>query len=197
MRIVNGPSVNPYLIGIVRSLGIPFAVSRYNPVIGAKEYLESSEPPVIHVDVDEKRLPYFHIDAANTFAYNSLKTTNSEMLINLRILRTLREPKNITMVSLYLKTKPEITLVDIAVPFHYYPGPPAPFADTQISLEDQWKNSENNSRIQDVGVLSLESLYKEQERLLGLPRNRALIEERMGYIQYVLAPEYIRRENEK
>jgi hypothetical protein len=181
-----------------------------------REYTEVPEPPVTPINIDEKMIPaylpagigpreglpsqsfalrgYFR-NSQNTYKYGELKETTSPMVLNLRILRTLKEPKNITVLSLYLKTNPEIHLVDISVPFHNYPGPPTYMADAQMSLRDQWANSTNNSLIHGISVLSLESLYKEQKLLLKRPiKNETLIEERLGYIQNVLVPNYIEHE---
>ena len=216
VKFVNGPGINDYLTKYIRSLGIPFATSVYNPVTQMREYTEVSEPPVISMNIDEKMVPtylpagigpreglpsqsfalrgYFR-NSENTYKYGELKETTSPMVLNLRILRTLKEPKNITILSLYLKTNPEIHLVDIAVPFHNYPGPPTYLADAQMSLPDQWANSTNNSLIQGISVLSLESLYKEQKLLLKRPiKNEILIDERLAYIQNVLVPNYIEQE---
>jgi len=216
VKFVNGTGINDYLIKYIRSLGIPFATSVYNPVTQMREYTEVHEPPVSPINIDEKMIPtylpagigpreglpsqsfalrgYFR-DSENTYKYGELKETTSPMLLNLRILRTLKEPANITILSLYLKTNPEIHLVDISVPFHNYPGPPTYKADAQMSLPDQWANSTNNSLIHGISVLSLESLYKEQKLLLKRPiKNEGLIEERLAYIQNILVPNYIERE---
>lgn len=216
VKFVNGPGINEYLTKHIRSLGIPFATSIYNPVTQMREYTEVPEPPVSPINIDEKMVPtylpagigpreglpsqsfalrgYFR-NSENTYKYGELKETTSPMVLNLRILRTLKEPKNITILSLYLKTNPEIHLVDIAVPFHNYPGPPTYLADAQMSLPDQWANSTNNSLIHGISVLSLESLYREQKLLLKRPiKNEMLIAERLGYIQNVLVPNYIERE---
>jgi hypothetical protein len=195
LRLVNGSSLNPYLTEVVQQLGIPFAMARYNPREGIVEYTEFPAPPATLIDIDEKRLPTFYTNSANTYEYGRHKETPSPMLLNMRILRTMKEPKNITLVSLYLKTNPEIKLLDIAVPFYVYPGPPVYMADAQIALEEQWANAQNNSLIQDIPVLSLESLYKEQQRLLNLPsKTRSLIEARMAYIKDVLVPIYVEKE---
>lgn len=189
LHLVNGPGINPHLTESVRKLGIPFATSKFNPRLGVSNYTEYPEPPTTTIDIDEKLMPTFYMDPANTYVYSKLKDTASPMLLNMRILRTMKEPKNVTLVSLYLKTNPEIKLIDIAIPFYVYPGPPAYMADAQMSLEDQWANSGNNPKIQGISVLSLESLYKEQQRLLTV-KNRSLVESRLAYIKDVLMPLY-------
>lgn len=195
LRLVNGTNLNPYLTEVVRKIGIPFATSKFNPRSGVPNYTEYVEPPTTTIDIDEKLMPTFYMDPANSYAYGKLKETVSPMLLNMRILRTMKEPKNVTLVSLYLKTNPEIKLVDIAIPFYVYPGPPVYMADAQMSLEDQWANSGNNPKIQGISVLSLESLYKEQQRLLNLhAKNRSLVEARLAYIKDVLVPLYVEKE---
>jgi hypothetical protein len=195
LRLVNGTNINPYLTEVVRKLGLPFATSTFNPHLGVPNYTEYPEIPTTVIDIDEKRMPLFYTDPANNYAYGKLKDTVTPMLLNMRILRTLKEPKNVTLISLYLKTNPEIKLVDIAVPFYVYPGPPVYKANAQMSLEDQWANSRNNPKIQGIYVLSLESLYKEQQRLLNLPmKNRSLVESRLAYIKDVLVPIYVEKE---
>ena len=195
LHLVNGPNINPYLTSVVRKLGIPFATSKFNPRLGVPDYTEYPEPPTTFIDIDEKRMPTFFMNYANTYDYGRYKETPSPMLLNMRILRTMKEPKNVTLVSLYLKTNPEIKLIDIAVPFYVYPGPPVYMADAQMSLDDQWANSGNNPQIQGISVLSLESLYKEQQRLLNLPmKNRTLVESRLAYIKDVLVPIYVEKE---
>ena len=189
LHLVNGQGINPHLTESVRKLGIPFATSKFNPHLGVSNYTEYPEPPTTTIDIDEKLMPTFYMDPANTYVYSKLKDTASPMLLNMRILRTMKEPKNVTLVSLYLKTNPEIKLIDIAIPFYVYPGPPAYMADAQMSLEDQWANSGNNPKIQGIFVLSLESLYKEQQRLLTV-KNRSLVESRLAYIKDVLMPLY-------
>jgi hypothetical protein len=193
LHFVNGQSINPYLTETVLKLGIPFATARFNPRLGVTNYIEYPEIPTTVIDIDEKRMPLFYTDPANNYAYSKLKDTATPMLLNMRILRTLKEPKNVTLVSLYLKTNPEIKLVDIAVPFYVYPGPPVYKANAQMSLEDQWTNSSDNQTIQGISVLSLESLYKEQQRLLNLPmKNRSLVESRLAYINDMLMPNYVK-----
>jgi hypothetical protein len=103
-------------------------------------------------------------------------------VLNLRILRALENPKNVTVIQLYTKTSPEIKLIEVTVPFYEYNE-----NETQISLPAQWVASNGIPVIDGIPVLSLPALRAEQQKLRTL-KDSAEIDRRIADINTLMKP---------
>jgi len=164
MWAVDDTRFNAEVITKLSTAGIPFAsfiyydASKREPVYAIQDKI-----PQEHITVPDKSGPRFYSDRENHFPYASYAAKASTGVLNLRILRALETPKNITVIQLYTKTSPEIKLIEVTVPFYEYEE-----TGTQISLADQWASATGIPVIDGVPILSLPALRAEQQKLRTL-----------------------------
>jgi hypothetical protein len=174
---------NAEVITKLHGAGIPFASFAYfNATKREPVYTIQDKIPQEHVAVPDKSAPKFYSDPMNQFAYASHAAKPSTNVLNLRILRALEKPKNITVLQLYTKTSPEIKLIEVTVPFYEYDE-----TETQISLANQWKVADRINIIDNIPILSLPALKAEQEKLRTL-KDSAEIDRRLADINILMSP---------
>jgi len=180
---IDDPRFNAEVITKLHSAGIPFAsfayfnVSKREPVYAIQDKI-----PKEHVSVPDKSAPKFYSDGMNHFPYASFAAKPSTNVLNLRILRALEQPKNITVLQLYTKTSPEIKLIEVTIPFYEYD-----MTETQISLADQWKAADRINILDGIPVLSLPALKAEQQKLRTL-KDATEIDRRIADIDALMRP---------
>jgi hypothetical protein len=180
---IDDPRFNAEVITKLHGAGIPFAsfayfnVSKREPVYAIQDKI-----PKEHVSVPDKSAPKFYSDGMNHFPYASFAAKPSTNVLNLRILRALEQPKNITVLQLYTKTSPEIKLIEVTIPFYEYD-----MTETQISLADQWKAADRINILDGIPVLSLPALKAEQHKLRTL-KDAAEIDRRIADINALMKP---------
>lgn len=178
---IDDPRFNAEVITKLHSVGIPFASFAYfNAARREPVYAIQDKIPQEHVSVPDKSAPKFYSDGENHFPYASFAAKPSTNVLNLRILRALERPKNITVLQLYTKTSPEIKLVEVTVPFYEYEE-----TETQISLAEQWKAADRINILDGVPVLSLPALKAEQQKLRTL-KDAAEIDRRIADINALM-----------
>jgi len=174
---------NAEVITKLGAAGIPFAsfiyydADRREPVYAIQDKI-----PQEYVSVPDKSAPKFYSDRENHFPYASYAAKPSMGVLNLRILRALENPKNVTVIQLYTKTSPEIKLIEVTVPFYEYNE-----NETQISLSAQWVASNGIPVIDGIPVLSLPALRAEQQKLRTL-KDSAEIDRRIADINTLMKP---------
>lgn len=174
---------NAEVITKLGAAGIPFAsfiyydADRREPVYAIQDKI-----PQEYVSVPDKSAPKFYSDMENHFPYASYAAKPSMGVLNLRILRALEKPKNVTVVQLYTKTSPEIKLIEVTVPFYEYNE-----NETQISLPAQWVASNGIPIIDGIPILSLPALRAEQQKLRML-KDSAEIDRRIADINTLMKP---------
>ena len=180
---IDDPRFNAEVITKLHGAGIPFAsfayfdVSKREPVYAVQDKI-----PQEHVSVPDKSSPKFYSDSENHFPYASFAAKRSTNVLNLRILRALEKPKNVTVLQLYTKTSPEIKLIEVTVPFYEYDE-----TETQISLADQWKAADRINILDGIPVLTLPALKAEQQKLRTL-KEAAEIDRRIADINALMKP---------
>jgi len=180
---LDDPRFNAEVITKLHSAGIPFASFAYfNATKREPVYAIQDKIPQEHIAVPDKSAPKFYSDGENHFPYASFAAKPSKNVLNLRILRTLEKPKNVTVLQLYTKTSPEIKLVEVTVPFYEYDE-----TETQISLAEQWKAADRINILDGVPVLSLPALKAEQQKLRTL-KDSAEIDHRIEDIDMLMRP---------
>jgi hypothetical protein len=174
---------NAEVITKLGAAGIPFAsfiyydADRREPVYAIQDKI-----PQEYVSVPDKSAPKFYSDMENHFPYASYAAKPSMGVLNLRILRALEKPKNVTVIQLYTKTSPEIKLIEVTVPFYEYNE-----NETQISLPAQWVASNGIPIIDGIPILSLPALRAEQQKLRML-KDSAEIDRRIADINLLMRP---------
>jgi len=174
---------NAEVITKLGAAGIPFAsfiyydADRREPVYAIQDKI-----PQEYVSVPDKSAPKFYSDRENHFPYASYAAKPSMGVLNLRILRALENPKNVTVIQLYTKTSPEIKLIEVTIPFYEYDE-----TETQISLADQWKAADRINILDGIPVLSLPALKAEQQKLRTL-KDAAEIDRRIADINTLMKP---------
>ena len=180
---IDDPRFNAEIITKLHGAGIPFASFAYFNVTKREPvYAIQDKIPQEHVSVPDKSAPKFYSDGENHFPYASFAAKPSTNVLNLRILRALERPKNVTVLQLYTKTSPEIKLIEVTVPFYEYEE-----TETQISLADQWKAADRINIFDGVPVLSLPALKAEQQKLRTL-KDSAEIDRRIADIDALMKP---------
>ena len=180
---IDDPRFNAEVITKLHGAGIPFASFAYFDVTKREPvYAIQDKIPQEHVSVPDKSSPKFYSDSENHFSYASFAAKRSTNVLNLRILRALEKPKNVTVLQLYTKTSPEIKLIEVTVPFYEYDE-----TETQISLADQWKAADRINILDGVPVLTLPALKAEQEKLRTL-KDAAEIDRRIADIDALMRP---------
>jgi len=180
---IDDPRFNAEIITKLHGAGIPFASFAYFNVTKREPvYAIQDKIPQEHVSVPDKSAPKFYSDSENHFPYASFAAKPSTNVLNLRILRALERPKNVTVLQLYTKTSPEIKLIEVTVPFYEYDE-----TETQISLADQWKAADRINILDGVPVLSLPALKAEQQKLRTL-KDSAEIDRRIADIDALMKP---------
>ena len=180
---IDDPRFNAEVITKLHGAGIPFASFAYFDVTKREPvYAIQDKIPQEHISVPDKSSPKFYSDSENHFPYASFAAKRSTNVLNLRILRALERPKNVTVLQLYTKTSPEIKLVEVTVPFYEYDE-----TETQISLADQWKAADRINILDGVPVLSLPALKAEQQKLRTL-KEAAEIDRRISDINALMKP---------
>jgi hypothetical protein len=178
---IDDPRFNAEIITKLHGAGIPFASFAYFNVTKREPvYAIQDKIPQEHVSVPDKSAPKFYSDSENHFPYASFAAKPSTNVLNLRILRALEKPKNITVLQLYTKTSPEIKLVEVTVPFYEYDE-----TETQISLAEQWKAADRINILDGIPVLSLPALKAEQQKLRTL-KDAAEIDRRIADIDALM-----------
>ena len=180
---IDDPRFNAEVITKLHGAGIPFASFAYFDVTKREPvYAIQDKIPQEHVAVPDKSSPKFYSDSENHFPYASFAAKRSTNVLNLRILRALERPKNVTVLQLYTKTSPEIKLIEVTVPFYEYDE-----TETQISLADQWKAADRINILDGIPVLSLPALKAEQQKLRTL-KDSAEIDRRIADIDLLMRP---------
>jgi hypothetical protein len=180
---IDDPRFNAEVITKLHGAGIPFASFAYFDVTKREPvYAIQDKIPQEYVSVPDKSAPKFYSDSENHFPYASFAAKRSTNVLNLRILRALERPKNVTVLQLYTKTSPEIKLIEVTVPFFVYDE-----TETQISLADQWKAADRINIFDGVPVLSLPALKAEQQKLRTL-KDAAEIDRRIADIDALMKP---------
>ena len=180
---IDDPRFNAEIITKLHGAGIPFASFAYFNVTKREPvYAIQDKIPKEHVSVPDKSAPKFYSDGENQFPYASFAAKPSTNVLNLRILRALEQPKNITVLQLYTKTSPEIKLIEVTIPFYEYEE-----TETQISLADQWKAADRINILDGIPVLSLPALKAEQQKLRTL-KDAAEIDRRIADINALMKP---------
>ena len=180
---IDDPRFNAEVITKLHGAGIPFASFAYFDVTKREPvYAIQDKIPQEHISVPDKSSPKFYSDSENHFPYASFAAKRSTNVLNLRILRALEKPKNVTVLQLYTKTSPEIKLIEVTVPFYEYDE-----TETQISLADQWKAADRINILDGVPVLSLPALKAEQQKLRTL-KDAAEIDRRIADIDALIPP---------
>ena len=178
---IDDPRFNAEVITKLHGAGIPFASFAYFNVTKREPvYAIQDKIPQEYISVPDKSAPKFYSDEMNNFPYASFAAKRSTNVLNLRILRALEKPKNVTVLQLYTKTSPEIKLIEVTVPFYEYNE-----NETQIGLSDQWKAADSINIIQGVPVLSLPALKAEQQKLRTL-KDAAEIDRRIADIDTLM-----------
>jgi hypothetical protein len=180
---IDDPRFNAEVITKLHGAGIPFASFAYFNVTKREPvYAIQDKIPQEHVSVPDKSSPKFYSDGENRFPYTSFAAKPSTNVLNLRILRALEKPKNITVLQLYTKTSPEIKLIEVTIPFYEYDE-----TETQISLAEQWKAADRINILDGIPVLSLPALKAEQQKLRTL-KDAAEIDRRIADIDLLMRP---------
>ena len=180
---IDDPRFNAEVITKLHGAGIPFASFAYFNVTKREPvYAIQDKIPQEYISVPDKSAPKFYSDEMNHFPYASFAAKRSTNVLNLRILRALEKPKNVTVLQLYTKTSPEIKLIEVTVPFYVYDE-----TETQISLADQWKAADRINIFDGVPVLSLPALKAEQQKLRTL-KDSAEIDRRIADIDALMRP---------
>jgi len=178
---IDDPRFNAEIITKLHGAGIPFASFAYfNATKREPVYAIQDKIPQEHVSVPDKSAPKFYSDGENHFPYTSFAAKPSTNVLNLRILRALEKPKNITVLQLYTKTSPEIKLVEVTIPFYEYDE-----TETQISLAEQWQAADRINILDGIPVLSLPALKAEQQKLRTL-KDAAEIDRRIADIDALM-----------
>jgi len=179
---MNDPRFNAEVITKLHTADIPFASSYWDASIGKTVYNIKETIPLEYVGVPDKLGPRFYTDTMNQYSYASHAAKPSTNILNMRIIRTLVKPKNVTVLQLYTKTSPEIKLIEVTVPFYEYDE-----NETQISLAAQWIAAAQVNVIDGVPVLSLPALKAEQQKLRTL-KDAMEIDRRLGDINMLMLP---------
>ena len=180
---IDDQQFNAEVITKLGAAGIPYASFVYYDATKREPvYAIQDKIPQDHVTVPDKSAPKFYSDRENHFPYASYAAKPSTSVLNLRILRALEKPKNVTVIQLYTKTSPEIKLIEVTVPFYEYNE-----NETQISLGAQWVASNGIPVIDGVPVLSLPALKAEQQKLRTL-KDAAEIDRRIADIDLLMRP---------
>jgi hypothetical protein len=178
---IDDPRFNAEVITKLHGAGIPFASFAYFNVTKREPvYAIQDKIPHEYVSVPDKSSPKFYSDGENHFPYASFAAKPSTNVLNLRILRALERPKNVTVLQLYTKTSPEIKLIEVTIPFYEYDE-----TETQISLADQWKAADRINILDGIPVLSLPALKAEQQKLRTL-KDAAEIDRRIADIDTLM-----------
>ena len=179
---MNDPRFNAEVITKLHAADIPFASSYWDVGMGKTVYNIKDTIPQEYVGVPDKSGPRFYTDTMNQYPYASHAAKPSTNILNMRIIRTLVKPKNVTVLQLYTKTSPEIKLIEVTVPFYEYDE-----NETQISLAAQWAAAAQVNVIDGVPVLSLPALKAEQQKLRTL-KEAAEIDRRIADINTLMQP---------
>jgi len=179
---MNDPRFNAEVITKLHGADIPFASSYWDVGMGKTVYNIKDTIPQEYVGVPDKLGSRFYTDTMNQYPYASHATQPSTNILNMRIIRTLVKPKNVTVLQLYTKTSPEIKLIEVTVPFYEYDE-----NETQISLAEQWAAATQVNVIDGVPVLSLPALKAEQQKLRTL-KDAAEIDRRIADIDMLMGP---------
>ena len=178
---IDDQQFNAEVITKLGAAGIPYASFVYYDATKREPvYAIQDKIPQDYVTVPDKSAPKFYSDRENHFPYASYAAKPSTSVLNLRILRALEKPKNVTVIQLYTKTSPEIKLIEVTVPFYEYNE-----NETQISLGAQWASAISIPVIDGVPVLSLPALKAEQQKLRTL-KDTAEIDRRIADIDLVM-----------
>jgi len=179
---IDDPRFNAEVITKLHGAGIPFAsFSYYDFTKREPVYTIQDKIPQEHISVPDKSAPKFYSDAVNQFSYVSYAAKPSTNILNLRILRALEKPKNVTLLQLYTKTSPEIKLIEVTIPFYEYDE-----SETQISLANQWKAAESVHILDGIPILGLIPLKTEQQKLRTL-KDAAEINRRLADIDTLIS----------
>lgn len=177
---MDDPRFNAEVITKLHGATIPFASSYWDVGRGETMYDIKETIPQEYIGVPDKSGPRFYADTMNQYPYASYAAKPSRNILNMRIIRTLVKPKNVTVLQLYTKTSPEIKLIEVTVPFYEYEE-----NETQISLAAQWTAATQVNVIDGVPVLSLPALKAEQQKLRTL-KAAAEIDRRLGNINALM-----------
>jgi len=171
---------NAEIITKLRAAGIPFASSYRNMSTGESVYVTQETIPEVDILVPPKSGPWFYKDSINQYPYASHAAKKSTNILNLRILRSLSMPKNVTVIQLYTKTNPEIKLIEVAIPFYEYNE-----NETQISLPAQWASAIILPVIEGIPILALSALKAEQQKMRTV-KDTADIDRRIADIDMLM-----------